>query len=61
MATERIVYSNAFTQPMLEVIRTTENGITKQQGSYTRYDLRGQVIWRVSPEAITLPANLAVL
>jgi RHS repeat-associated protein len=57
--TGRIVYSNARTQPMLEVIRTTENGITKQQGSYTRYDLRGQAIWQVSPEAITLPANLA--
>jgi hypothetical protein len=28
--TERIVYSNARTQPMLEVIRTTEGGVTKQ-------------------------------
>jgi RHS repeat-associated protein len=57
--TERIVYSNARTQPMLEVIRTTEGGVTKQQGTYTRYNFRGQAIWRVSPEAIALPANLA--
>ena len=28
--TQRIVYSNARTQPMLEVIRTTEGGVTKQ-------------------------------
>ena len=57
--TERIVYSNARTQPMLEVIRTTEGGVTRQQGTYTRYNARGQAIWQVSPEAITLPANLA--
>jgi len=57
--TERIVYSNARTQPMLEVIRTTEGGVTKQQGTYTRYNARGQAIWQVSPEAINLPANLA--
>ena len=57
--TERIVYANARTQPMLEVIRTTEGGVTKQQGTYTRYDARGQAIWQVSPEAIALPANLA--
>lgn len=57
--TQRIVYANARTQPMLEVIRTTEGGVTRQQGTYTRYDVRGQVIWRVSPEAIALPANLA--
>jgi RHS repeat-associated protein len=57
--TERIVYSNARTQPMLEVIRTTEGGVTRQQGTYTRYDARGQAIWQVSPEAINLPANLA--
>jgi RHS repeat-associated protein len=56
---ERIVYSNSRTQPMLEVIRTTEGGVTKQQGAYTRYNARGQAIWRVSPEAIALPANLA--
>jgi len=29
--TERIVSSNARTQPMLEVIRTTDGGVTKQQ------------------------------
>jgi RHS repeat-associated protein len=57
--TERIVYSNARTQPMLEVIRTTEGGVTKQHGTYTRYNSRGQAIWQVSPEAINLPANLA--
>ncbi|MEY3204436.1 MAG: hypothetical protein RLZZ21_767, partial [Planctomycetota bacterium] len=57
--TERIVYSNARTQPMLEVIRTTDGGVTRQQGTYTRYDARGQAIWQVSPEAINLPANLA--
>jgi hypothetical protein len=57
--TERIVYSNARTQPMLEVIRTTEGGVTRQQGTYTRYNARGQAIWQVSPEAINLPANLA--
>jgi len=57
--TERIVYSNARTQPMLEVIRTTEGGVTKQQGTYTRYNARGQAIWQVSPESINLPANLA--
>jgi hypothetical protein len=50
--TERIVYSNARTQPMLEVIRTTDGGVTKQQGTYTRYNARGQEIWQVSPEAI---------
>lgn len=59
--TERIVYANARTQPMLEVIRTTEGGVTKQQGTYTRYNARGQAIWQVSPEAIALPANLADL
>lgn len=50
--TERIVYANARTQPMLEVIRTTEGGVTRQQGTYTRYNARGQAIWQVSPEAI---------
>jgi hypothetical protein len=55
--TQRIVYANARTQPMLEVIRTTEGGVTRQQGTYTRYDARGQAIWQVSPEAIKLPAN----
>jgi len=43
------------------VIRTTEGGVTRQQGTYTRYDARGQAIWQVSPEAIALPANLADL
>jgi RHS repeat-associated protein len=59
--TQRIVYSNARMQPMLEVIRTTEGGVTKQYGTYTRYDDRGQAIWRASPEAIALPTNLADL
>jgi hypothetical protein len=44
---------------MLEVIRTTEGGVTRQQGTYTRYNFRGQAVWKVSPEAIALPANLA--
>jgi hypothetical protein len=47
-----IVYANARTQPLLEVIRTTDGGVTKQQGTYTRYNARGQAIWQVSPEAI---------
>jgi RHS repeat-associated protein len=57
--TQRIVYSNARNQQILEVIRTIDGGVTRQQGTYTRYDARGQAIWNVSPEAITLPANLA--
>jgi RHS repeat-associated protein len=57
--TQRIVYLNARTQPMLEVIRTQENGITTQIGTYTRYDANGLPIWRVSPSALALPTNLA--
>jgi hypothetical protein len=56
---ERIVYSNGRNQPMLEVIRTSDGGVTQQYGTYTRYDTRGDVIWRVSPENITLPQDLA--
>jgi Ca2+-binding RTX toxin-like protein len=56
---ERIVYSNGRNQPMLEVIRTSDGGVTQQYGTYTRYDTRGDVIWRVSPENITLPEDLA--
>ena len=57
--TQRIVYLNARTQPMLEVIRAQENGITTQIGTYTRYDASGLPIWRVSPSALALPTNLA--
>ena len=57
--TQRITYANARLQPMLEVIRTTDGGVTKQQGTYTRYDSRGLPIWVASPEAVSLPANLA--
>ncbi|MEI6505371.1 MAG: RHS repeat-associated core domain-containing protein [Planctomycetota bacterium] len=57
--TQRIVYSNARAQPMLEVLRTTDGGVTKQYGTFTRYEARGQVIWRATPEAVTLPADLA--
>ncbi|MFN7811278.1 MAG: hypothetical protein ACK5SI_01280, partial [Planctomycetia bacterium] len=59
--TQRIVYCNARSQPLLEVIRTTDGGITRQYGTYTRYDFRGQAVWVASPEAIALPANLAVI
>jgi RHS repeat-associated protein len=59
--TQRIVYFNARSQPLLEVIRTTDGGITRQYGTYTRYDFRGQAVWVASPEAIALPANLAVI
>jgi RHS repeat-associated protein len=57
--TQRIVYSNVRLQPMLEVMRTTEGGVTKQYGTHTRYDSRGLPVWVASPEAVTLPANLA--
>jgi RHS repeat-associated protein len=59
--TERIVYANGRTQTMLEVIRTNDGGTssTKQYGTFTRYDARGQAIWNVSPEAIALPTDLA--
>lgn len=57
--TQRITDANARLQPMLEVIRTTEGGVTKQQGTYTRYDSRSLPIWLASPEAVSLPANLA--
>jgi RHS repeat-associated protein len=59
--TERVVYTNGRTQTMLEVIRTTEGATTKQYGTFTRYDARGQAIWKVSPEAIALPADLSVI
>jgi len=58
---QRIVYSNARTQPMLEVIRTTQGGVTTQTGTYTRYDFRGLPIWKVSPSAVSLPVDLAVI
>ena len=58
---QRIVYLNFSTQPMLEVIRAQENGVTTQIGTYTRYDANGLPIWRVSPSAIALPTNLSVI
>jgi RHS repeat-associated protein len=58
---QRIVYLNARTQPMLEVIRAQENGVTTQIGTYTRYDANGLPIWRVSPSALALPTNLSVI
>ena len=57
--TERITSANARLQPMLEVISTTDGGVTRQEGTYTRYDSRGLPIWVASPEAVSLPANLA--
>ena len=57
--TQRIVYVNGRGQPMLEVIRTTDGGVTRQAGTYTRFDSRGLPIWVASPEAVTLPADLA--
>ena len=57
--TQRMTYASARLQPILEVIRTTDGGVTKQQGTYTRYDSRGLPIWVASPEAVSLPANLA--
>jgi len=57
--TQSITYSNLSGQTMLAVIRTSDAGVTKQYGTYTRYDARGLPIWRASPEAVVLPSNLA--
>ena len=58
---QRIVYSNGLGRTMLEVLRTQDGGVTRQTGSYTRYDARGNAIWRATPESVALPTDLATL
>jgi RHS repeat-associated protein len=59
--TEQVDYANGRMQPMLQVLRTFEGATTRQFGTYTRYDGRGQAIWTVTPDAVQLPADLAVI
>ena len=58
-STQAITYSNSSGQTILTVIRTNDGGVTKQYGTYTRYDSRGLPIWTASPDAVTVPTNLS--
>lgn len=57
--TQVVNYTNLFGQSMLDVTRATDGGTQRQWGSFTRYDTAGRPMWRASPEALDLPANLA--
>jgi RHS repeat-associated protein len=57
--TQSITYANYRGQTMLGVKRVVENGVTKQWGTFTRYDGASRPIWQASPEAVALPADLA--
>jgi RHS repeat-associated protein len=58
---QRIIYTNALSRTMLEVLRTQDGGVTRQFGTYTRYDARGNPIWQATPEAVAIPADLSTL
>ncbi|MFM7518996.1 MAG: hypothetical protein ACKO9B_00845, partial [Planctomycetota bacterium] len=57
--TQIVNYTNLFGQSMLDVTRATDGGTQRQWGRFLRYDTAGRPMWRASPEALDLPANLA--
>ncbi|MCY2999550.1 MAG: PEP-CTERM sorting domain-containing protein [Planctomycetota bacterium] len=64
---QKIIYENYRRQVMLEVDRilvdaANPSNVGKMWGNYTRYDAStGKSIWKATPSALELPANLATL
>jgi RHS repeat-associated protein len=64
---QKIIYENYRRQIMLEVDRilvdaANPSNVGKMWGTYTRYDAStGKAIWKATPSALELPANLATI